>query len=348
MGEQAMNWKKAGVIAGVSAGVFLGMKYVFPVILPFFLGWILAEAVYKPANWICKKTISQRIHLSKSILATIFIIFGVSVLLVGMSLVFQYVAGKLCECVKYYPEFQQGAQDILQKFCQSVEKVTGISADKSCVYICQQIDLFWGKVFSGKNSMNTAIVSVKGCASFVGIFVIAIIFSILFLQERDRVYGFFSRWKIFGNITHILKEMTVGIKAYLKAQFKIVITVCLLCVGGLWILKVRHYVSMGMAIGIFDAFPVLGTGTFLIPAAVIMFIQGKEKMGFGLFIIYLFTTAVRQFLEPRLVGNHIGISPLLVFLSVYLGIILYGGFGFLLGPVSIFLIHIILKECDFF
>ena len=50
-----MNWKKAGIAAGVSAGVFLGMKYVFPVILPFFLGWILAEAVHVPAKRICEK-----------------------------------------------------------------------------------------------------------------------------------------------------------------------------------------------------------------------------------------------------------------------------------------------------
>ena len=112
-------------------------------------------------------------------------------------------------------------------------------------------------------------------------------------------------------------------------------------------LKVRHYVGFGIAIGIFDAFPVLGTGTFLgFRAALLMLIQGKAKLGIGLFVLYLLTAAVRQFLEPRLIGNHIGVSPLLVLVSVYLGVILYGGFGFLLGPVSAFLIYIILKECD--
>ena len=51
-----MSWKKAGIIAGVTTGVFLGMKYVFPVILPFFLGWILAEAVHVPVKKICEMT----------------------------------------------------------------------------------------------------------------------------------------------------------------------------------------------------------------------------------------------------------------------------------------------------
>lgn len=343
-----MNWKKAGIAAGVSAGVFLGMKYVFPVILPFFLGWILAEAVHVPAKRICEKQTSKKLHLSETALGMIFIILGVLLAVLSVLFTLQYLTGKLGECVQYYPELKEEAQDILWKLCLGIERLTGISADKSCFYISRQAELFLRCIFSGKNSMNTAMVSVKGCVCFVGILAICIVFAILFLQERERVYASLEKWKIFGNLIHIIREMAAGIKAYLKAQFKIIFVVCLLCVGGLWVLKVRHYVGFGVAIGIFDAFPVLGTGTFLIPGALLMFLQGKIKMSIGLLVLYLLTAAVRQFLEPRLIGNHVGVSPLLVLVSVYLGVILYGGFGFVLGPVSAFLIYVILKECAAF
>lgn len=343
-----MNWKKAGVAAGVSAGVFLGMKYVFPVILPFFLGWILAEAVHVPAKRICEKQTSKKLHLSETALGMIFIILGVLLAVLSVLFTLQYLTGKLGECVQYYPELKEEAQDILWKLCLGIERLTGISADKSCFYISRQAELFLRCIFSGKNSMNTAMVSVKGCVCFVGILAICIVFAILFLQERERVYASLEKWKIFGNLIHIIREMAAGIKAYLKAQFKIIFVVCLLCVGGLWVLKVRHYVGFGVAIGIFDAFPVLGTGTFLIPGALLMFLQGKIKMSIGLLVLYLLTAAVRQFLEPRLIGNHMGVSPLLVLVAVYLGVVLYGGFGFVLGPVSAFLIYVILKECAAF
>lgn len=343
-----MNWKKAGIAAGVSAGVFLGMKYVFPVILPFFLGWILAEAVHVPAKRICEKQTSKKLHLSETALGMIFIILGVLLAVLSVLFTLQYLTGKLGECVQYYPELKEEAQDILWKLCLGIERLTGISADKSCFYISRQAELFLRCIFSGKNSMNTAMVSVKGCVCFVGILAICIVFAILFLQERERVYVSLEKWKIFGNLIHIIREMAAGIKAYLKAQFKIIFVVCLLCVGGLWVLKVRHYVGFGVAIGIFDAFPVLGTGTFLIPGALLMFLQGKIKMSIGLLVLYLLTAAVRQFLEPRLIGNHMGVSPLLVLVSVYLGVVLYGGFGFVLGPVSAFLIYVILKECAAF
>lgn len=339
-----MNWKKAGIAAGVSAGVFLGMKYVFPVILPFFLGWILAEAVHVPAKRICEKQTSKKLHLSETALGMIFIILGVLLAVLSVLFTLQYLTGKLGECVQYYPELKEEAQDILWKLCLGIERLTGISADKSCFYISRQAELFLRCIFSGKNSMNTAMISVKGCVCFVGILAICIVFAILFLQERERVYASLEKWKIFGNLIHIIREMAAGIKAYLKAQFKIIFVVCLLCVGGLWVLKVRHYVGFGVAIGIFDAFPVLGTGTFLIPGALLMFLQGKIKMSIGLLVLYLLTAAVRQFLEPRLIGNHMGVSPLLVLVAVYLGVVLYGGFGFVLGPVSAFLIYVILKE----
>ena len=339
-----MSWKKAGIIAGVTTGVFLGMKYVFPVILRF-LGWILAEAVHVPVKKICERPVSKKIHLSENILGIVFIILGILLAVLGIFFTLQYFTGKLSGCVKYYPEFKEGAQDILWKFCLGLEHFIGIPADKICFYICKQAEILLKCIFSGRNSMNTAVVSVKGCVCFIGVLAICIVFAILFLQERECVYAFLGKWKIFKNISHIIQEMAVGIKEYLKAQFKIILVVCLLCVCGLWVLRARHYVGFGIAIGIFDAFPVLGTGTFLIPGALIVLIQGKIKMSIGLFVLYLLTAAVRQFLEPRLIGNHIGVSPLLVLVSVYLGVILYGGFGFLLGPISAFLIYVILKEC---
>ena len=212
-----MNWKKAGIAAGVSAGVFLGMKYVFPVILPFFLGWILAEAVHVPAKRICEKQTSKKLHLSETALGMIFIILGVLLAVLSVLFTLQYLTGKLGECVQYYPELKEEAQDILWKLCLGIERLTGISADKSCFYISRQAELFLRCIFSGKNSMNTAMVSVKGCVCFVGILAICIVFAILFLQERERVYASLEKWKIFGNLIHIIREMVAGIKAYLKA-----------------------------------------------------------------------------------------------------------------------------------
>lgn len=188
-----MSWKKAGIIAGVTTGVFLGMKYVFPVILPFFLGWILAEAVHVPVKKICERPVSKKMHLSENILGIVFIILGILLAVLGIFFTLQYFTGKLSGCVKYYPEFKEGAQDILWKFCLGLEHFIGIPADKICFYICKQAEILLKCIFSGRNSMNTAVVSVKGCVCFIGVLAICIVFAILFLQERECVYAFLGK-----------------------------------------------------------------------------------------------------------------------------------------------------------
>ena len=84
----------------------------------------------------------------------------------------------------------------------------------------------------------------------------------------------------------------------------------------------------GLVLGILDAFPVLGTGLFLVPAGIFQMLLGDSFQGVGFLVLYGVTAVVRQILEPRLIGNHMGVSPLLVLLSVY--------WGFFCTVVSVF------------
>lgn len=72
-------------------------------------------------------------------------------------------------------------------------------------------------------------------------------------------------------------------KEYLKAQVKIMLVICLVCVAGLWILKIPGFLGWGLTVGLLDALPVLGTGLFFIPAGILFLIQGKNIVGIGFF-----------------------------------------------------------------
>lgn len=341
-----MNWKKTGLIAGVIAGVFLGMKYVFPVMLPFFCGWILAEAVHPMASYLEKRKLSRKLHLSESGIGA-----GIILILVlgfaGCALIgAEYLTGKIGECVKYYPVLKREADRILERCCVGAEHITGIPAGESSAYLYEQLNRAGEYFWADGKGMDTAVDSVKWCVLAAGMIIVTVVSSILFLQERKKIRVLIENRNFYKRIRDLCREMLNGTKAYLKAQIKIMGIVSVLCVAGLWIMKVKHFWELGLLIGILDAFPVLGTGTFLIPGGIILLLQGNTVMGAGFFVLYLVTSGVRQFLEPRLIGNHVGASPLLVLLSVYLGVVVYGGFGFVLGPLSGLLLYGIFKEWD--
>lgn len=339
-----MNRKKFLMTVGVIAGVFLGMKYVFPVMLPFFCGFLLAEIIHPVAYGMAKTKFGKTLHLTECGIGGVLILLAVCTGVWGLLAGADYLTGKIGDCLRYYPVIKNYAEDLLEQCCKGVEHMTGISAEKSSAYLCGQIENIGNYFLRDGKGMDTAMESVRCCVIIVGMLMVAVVSSILFLQEREKIRGFLEKQAFFRNMKRLVQEVFRGVGQYLQAQLKIMAVICLLCIGGLWILKIRHFLGYGLVLGILDAFPVLGTGLFLVPAGIFQMLLGDSFQGVGFLVLYGVTAVVRQILEPRLIGNHMGVSPLLVLLSVYLGIFLYGGFGFLLGPLSTLLIYGISKN----
>lgn len=341
-----MKIKKIIFQMGVAAGVILGMKYVFPVMLPFLMGWILAEAVHPLAKYMAGRIWSRKMHIKESGFGAFFILVftvaGIGLLLAGA----EYITGKIGKCMEYYPQIKEEAGKIVGQCCQGMERLIGIPAAESKDYIFREVKEFQQYILDDGLSMNRAVDGVKVCITILGGLIIGIVSAILFLQEREKIQKFLETKNFYQKSKRLGRELLEGGKGYLKAQFKITGLICLICIGGFWILKIPYFFGMGLAVGVLDALPVLGTGTFLIPAGIFLLFQGKTVEGIGLFLIYIITAGIRQILEPRLIGCQVGISPLLILLSVYLGVIIYGGFGFILGPLSVLLLYGIFREWD--
>ena len=102
---------------------------------------------------------------------------------------------------------------------------------------------------------------------------------------------------------------------------------------GLLILGVKRFVLIALLIAILDIFPVLGTGTVLIPWAIIAFIQGSVGRGIGLLVVYAVITIIRQIIEPRIVGKHVGLHPLITLICMFVGTSLFNVIGLFGLPI---------------
>lgn len=142
-----------------------------------------------------------------------------------------------------------------------------------------------------------------------------------------------------------LRDLTKTLGGYLKAQATLVLVSFVVSIVGLYILKIAGFnveypLLMAIFIGFVDALPILGSGTVMVPWAIISGLNGDINLGIAIIVLLIIMSVVRQFLEPRLVSKNIGVHPIFTLIAMYTGFKFLGILGMLLGPI----ILIILKN----
>lgn len=134
----------------------------------------------------------------------------------------------------------------------------------------------------------------------------------------------------------MLRSFKRAVGGYFKAQFKIEIWMYLLLVLGFWILKVNYAFLIALGIAFLDFLPVFGTGTVLMPWAVIKILSADYKMAVGLMIIWCGGQLARQIIQPKIVGDSIGVAPIPTLFLLFIGYKVAGVFGMIIAvPVGI-------------
>jgi predicted PurR-regulated permease PerM len=105
---------------------------------------------------------------------------------------------------------------------------------------------------------------------------------------------------------------------------------------GLSIIRGSFSILPAFAIALVDFIPALGCGTVLLPWAIVCLIIGDTYMGIGLLILYVIIFVIRQFIEPKIVGDQLGLNPLLTLVSMYLGFLIFRSvIGLIIAPIIV-------------
>lgn len=130
---------------------------------------------------------------------------------------------------------------------------------------------------------------------------------------------------------------------FLKAQGVILLIISVFSSAVLWATGIYGGVFWGILAGCLDVLPFIGTGVVLVPMAIWQFLTGKYiQMGVCI-ALYIACIFIREFLEPKLIGNKMGIAPVLMLLGIYAGIRLFGVIGIIEGPLALIVIHELMK-----
>lgn len=338
-----MEWKRRTAIVGIFIGVYVGYRYFLPVVLPFITAWILAVWIYPKAV-----KIEKHIRIKRTIAGTIFLalfLLGVGGLcFLGVMEGFQ----QLKTAFFHIPVYWKQAEQLLVKCCGFLEETFGINASQSYSFITSQLEQL--KMQSAVRWGMDGMAAVLGCAKnalfFLSSLVVTFISTVLIMGDMEQLRKKIWDYSWLVGTRRVIRRLKKTTVMYLKAQVLIVAVVSAVCAAGFWLMKSPYFLIMGVGIGVMDAIPLIGTGAFLYPAAVVFLIQGKTGLALVCILLDLLTSFLREFMEPRLLGDKLGISPIMILASVYIGIFLYGVWGVFLGPLSFSTIYEIGKQWD--
>ena len=171
------------------------------------------------------------------------------------------------------------------------------------------------------------------------VFVLATYFLV---ADKERIMTFLYRILKEKNARWVLEIRNISkrsISKYVKAQLTMmVITFCELTIGFtvmelIGIVDLKYIFLLALGIAVIDALPVFGTGAVLIPWALYGVLMGQFDLAAALLILYVVCLTVRQFVEPKVVGESLGLHPLVTLLSMFLGLKLIGIGGMILFPI---------------
>lgn len=322
-------------------GLYLGLKLsIF--YMPFLIAFIISLMVEPAIKYIMKKTNLTRRTSSIIIFAI------VSIIILGS------LSWLIITLFSESSSLLQGLNDYFEKAHQIFDNfMTNFDFDKihlsdeilsviqnSTGDILKNIYSWIRKSLTGLLDIVTSLPSIAIC---IGITVLALYFicvdKIYILDQIEHHLPKLWVKKIGVHLRDLIK--TLG--GYLKAEATLILVSFIISLLGLYILKiigfnVEYPLLMALFIGFVDALPILGSGTVMIPWAIICALNGDLKLGIAIIILLIIMSVVRQFLEPKLVSKNIGVHPIFTLIAMYTGFKFMGVIGLLLGPIILIIV----------
>lgn len=340
-------YRKILVNFTIALGIFLLVIIVVPKLLgffmPFVIGWVIAQIANPLVKFMEKRIRIVRKHSS----AIIIIVVLVAVILILYFLII-LLAKEISNLLTDLPSLYQSIQTQLQEAGENLEGVyqvmpAGIKAfiDNLSENLSQYAGNFVEKIDTP--TIGQASSFAKNVVEVLFMSIITILSSYFFIVERDNLVNGMKKItpkSVQKQYVLIIDNFKKAFGGYFKAQFKIMLVITAILFIGLEILGVHYSFLLALGIALLDLLPVFGTGAVIWPWAIIDFITGNYKRAIGFLLIYLVCQVVKQLLQPKMVGDSIGLNPLATLIFMFIGYKIKGVFGLIIGiPIGMVLIN---------
>lgn len=314
------------------------LKYILLLILPFLLGLILA-ALFEPIVELV--TYKLKVSRTVSVVGTMVVVIGG--IITGLTWMIIRAIMEIINLSYSFPSYAEKIAVSLE-YALSQARILYFALDLPANwqdFLVKRMEQASGTILEVLNwslSMLTAVPNV------VLVLFFAIISSYFFSKDKDTMAQALYKLlpeKAAAFLHKMGAQAGSAILGYLRAQLILMLITMGQTLVGLYILGVDYALLITLIVGFLDLLPVLGPGLIFVPWVVIAFLMNDLRLSVSLLILYGIISIVRQLIQPKVVGDSIGIHPLETLVSLYIGLKVMGVAGLILGPILV----VIIKGC---
>ena len=334
--------KKLLIFIAVLVSIYLFFKLrILGLIAPFIVAWIISCILNPFVTWAHK-----RFKLNRGLGTLISMLTIMSALVGVVFVIIRKLWEQVIELAEALPVY---SNDLVTGFSSFEERIANIFKLIPAGEALSNIDTVIAQFLKSVSSLLTSFIpNVYGAIAAVPDVVIFIIITLLsvFFMTKDHYYikDFIKAQlsdTIIDKVVVLQEGLLQAIGGYLKTQLILMSINFIVCLIGLFILNQPYTLLLAVIIAIIDAFPVLGSGTILLPWAFYNMIVGNYTLGFGLLVIYGLIFIIRQTMEPRILANQIGVYALVTIIAVYIGYKVIGFLGLIIGPAVVVILQML-------
>lgn len=330
--------KKGVWMMGITLAVYLGFRYVLPLVGPFVLAGVVSMIVYPVMRKWFGDTMLWKTKWRKCIL-----VGGVIVFYLFVFAVVTILGGYICNQGKSIwlnlPFYEAKCINCVEHCCCEVDGILHMEQGESYRYVERLVDdvknTQVGKMIPSLTKRSVKLVQGAICIFFEVIF--SVIITCLLVKDYEKISAYISSNETGKHVVESVQKCKTTLKNYLKAQVFIFLIDACICTVAFILIGKSYSVMWGLGAALFDALPVFGIGLIVGPLALWYLFQKRYVAVLIMAVTYVSCVVVRQLIEPKMIGDGIGIPAVVVIVSMYAGVKLFGVPGFLLGPFGVIL-----------
>ncbi|APC48745.1 sporulation integral membrane protein YtvI [Virgibacillus halodenitrificans] len=326
--------KRHWTLIFIAVLLVLFIIFILPVSIPLIVAFFTALLLNPTIRLLQRKTKISR----KAAVSIIFLLFLLLVGIAGTFIVTKAVT-QVVNFVEDVPSHFNQLNDMYEEWEKDLQQYTNNLPPEFVKQISDSIEenlTALSNTAKEKITLDNIAEIFSKVPQYLISFIVYLIALFLFMLElpllKAKMYNLLTK-ETAEKVSFMNRRLADVLLGFLKAQFLVSLLILAVSLVGLFLITPEVAIMMSLIIWIVDLIPIIGSIIILGPWALFLLLAGDTSLGIQLAVLAIILLAVRRIVEPKVMGQHIGLSPLATLIAMFIGLKLLGLLGFILGPL---------------